>query len=258
MDLSKISKALDTYVRLQSSPAAVRMLSSTDEIPKRVKMPKRDLRVRLAVCQGITLARRSGWTMAMGLEDMLCPIGSLTLGFLPAKAKFLDGSSGIPLWLKDQSARAKVTQELPRLELKKYACLLVAPVERADFEPHLIIIYGNPAQISRLIQANVYETGEPVVSHSSGDFACSEEITRTILTDQCQCVLTGGGDRTIAQAHDREAAFSIPISKVEVVIKGLEETHKAGLTYPTRPSFGFEPAFPPLFNELNDYLKGPD
>ena len=37
---------------------------------------------------------------------MLCPLGALTLGFVPAKVKFLDGSFRIPLWLKDQDARA--------------------------------------------------------------------------------------------------------------------------------------------------------
>ncbi|MDY7019140.1 MAG: DUF169 domain-containing protein [Chloroflexota bacterium] len=255
MELTKITQALDLYIRPQTFPIAVRMVSSIQEIPEKARMPKRDLGIPLAACQGLALARRYGWLIAMSGEDMLCPLGALTLGFVPVKAKFLDGSFDIPFWVKDQDIRAKVAQALPRLESGKYSHLLAAPIHRANFEPQVIVVYASPAQIARLIQAAVYGTGRPVVSSSTGGFACGEEITRTMLSDECQFIVTGGGDRTIAQAQDHEAVFAMPASKVEAIVEGLEGTHSAGMRYPTPSFLTFKAQFPPAFDELMDYLK---
>jgi uncharacterized protein (DUF169 family) len=258
MELQKINQALDLYVRPQTFPVAIRMISSMNEVPEKARMPKRDLGTLMPVCQGIGLARRYGWLMAMGMEDMLCPLGALTLGFLSAKDKFLDGSFNVPFWLKDQDARAKRAQALPQLEQGKYTHIIAAPIHRANFEPQVIVVYGNPAQVSRLIQATIYGTGDAVTSSSSGGAACVQEITGPILSDQCQFVLTGGGDRAIAQAHDHEAAFAMPMSKVEAIAEGLERTHRAGMRYPTPSFLTFQPRFPPSFGDLMDYLKQSD
>jgi len=255
LELKEISQALDSYVRPATFPVAIKMVGSPGEIPERARMPKRDLATPMPVCQGIALARRYGWVIAMGPEDMLCPLGALALGFLPAKPKFLDGSFNIPFWARSQEVRAKLAQGLPRLEPGKYSHLVAAPLHRADFEAQVIVVYGNPAQIARLIQAIVYGTGEPVLSSSIGGLACGEEISRTMLTDQCQFIIAGGGDRAVAQTQDHEAAFALPISKAEALVEGLQETHKRGMRYPTTSFLTYKAEFPPSFSELTDYLK---
>lgn len=255
MELQKIGQALDTYVRPGTFPVAVKMVSSTDEIPERARMPKRDLGKPIPVCLGVALVRRYGWPLAMGKEDMACPLGALALGFLPVKAKLLDGSFNVPFWVKNQDVRAKINHRLPQLEPGRYTHLVLAPLHRAEFEPQVIIIYGNPAQIGKLIQSAVYGTGEPIVSHSIGGLACGEEIARTILTDQYQVIVIGGGDRTVAQTQDHEVSFAVPWSKAEALVEGLEGTHKAGMRYPTPSYLTYEVEFPPDFVKLMDYLK---
>ncbi len=258
MELQKIHEALNTYIRPGTFPVAVKMTKSMTEVPEKARMPKRDLGITMAVCQGIAIARRLGWLIAMGKEDMLCPPGALGLGFLPAKTKFLDGSFNVPFWLKSQEMRAKMNRNLPRFDYGKYSHVVMAPLHRTDFEPQVIVVYGNPAQISRLIQSAVYATAEPIVSSSAGGFACGGEIVVPILTDQCQVVITGGGDRAIAQADDHELAFAIPTSRIEALIEGLEATHRSGMRYPTPSFLMYQAQFPPSFAELMEYLKQPD
>jgi uncharacterized protein (DUF169 family) len=255
MELQKINEALNTYIRPGTFPVAVKMAKSSSDVPDKARIPKRDLGVTMAVCQGIAIARRLGWLMAMGKEDMLCPPGALGLGLVPAKEKFLDGSFNVPFWLKSQEMRAKMNRNLPRLEYGKYTHVVMAPLHRADYEPDVIIVYGNPAQISRLIQSAVYATAEPIVTSSAGGFACGGEIVVPILTNRCQAIITGGGDRAIAQADDHEVAFAAPMSKVDALIEGLEATHKAGMRYPTPSFLMYQAQFPPAFAELMDYLK---
>ncbi len=256
MDLTRIRQSLDTYVRPATYPVAIKMIDSADEIPERAKMPKRDLGATMPLCQGLALARRHGLVITMSKEDMLCPIGAVALGLLPAKPRFLDGSFGIPFWVPSQEMMANLARGMARLEAGRYSHVVAAPIERAAFEPDVIVVYGNPAQIARLIQATVYATGEPVVSRSAGGFACAEQIARTMLTDKCQYVIAGGGDRVIAQAQDDEASFALPISRVDLLIEGLEESHKRGARYPTRSYLTFTATMPKSFGQMKEYLEG--
>jgi uncharacterized protein (DUF169 family) len=157
--------------------------------------------------------------------------------------------------VKNQSTRGKMAKALPRLELGKYNYMLAAPLHRTDFKPDVILVYGNPAQIARLIQAAVCRTGEPVISSSFGRSACAQEITNTILGDRCQFVLAGNGERVIAQTQDHELAFAIPISKVGAIIDGLKETHMAGVRYPTPSILIYKADLPLVYGQLTDYLR---
>jgi uncharacterized protein (DUF169 family) len=96
MDLERISEALNRYLRPQTFPVAIKLVNSENEIPQKARMPKRDLKIPMPVCQDISIARYTGWVVAMELEDMLCPFGALVLGFLPDKDKSWMGASIYP------------------------------------------------------------------------------------------------------------------------------------------------------------------
>jgi uncharacterized protein (DUF169 family) len=144
---------------------------------------------------------------------------------------------------------------MPRLEYDQYKYVVASPIERASFEPHVILMYGNPAQVGRLVQAAVYVTGEPVISRSSGGTACAEQIARTMLTGQPQSVLAGGGDRILALTQDHETSFAIPGAMAESFADALAETHKKGVRYPTRSYLTFQSSMPPSFGQMFEYLE---
>ena len=81
MDLHEFSEKLNFYIRPQSFPLAVKMLEKNSALPPKVKRPRKDLEKRIAVCQGISMARRYGWALAMGNEDINCPITRVVFGF---------------------------------------------------------------------------------------------------------------------------------------------------------------------------------
>jgi uncharacterized protein (DUF169 family) len=253
MDIQKINQTFNSYFRPQTFPLAIRLVQSAEEIPERAKRPKRDFGINMALCQAVALSRRSGWVIAMGREDMICPVGAITLGFYPASTEFLDGSLEIPFWA-DQENRAKMAESIPRLE-RKYNYVVMAPLERTTFEPDVIVVYGDAAQMSRLIQAQTYRTGVPVEFGSLGAFGCSVEITKPMLTGECQVVIPGGGERAIAQTESQELCFAIPANKIEATMIGIEQTHKAGIKYPVATYLTYEAQFPPGYMQLMEILK---
>ncbi len=255
IDLEQVNQALDKYLRPGTLPVAVRMCQSAAEIPDGAQFPKRDLGFPVAVCQGISMARRYGWTMAIGKDDQTCPYGALAVGFLPAKEELLNGTYEELASLGRKETSARTQQALSRLEYGKYSYLLAAPLQNAAFEPHLIVVYGNPAQIARLIQGALYQTGGDLSWSATGRLGCSAMIAGTILSDECQVIVAGGGERRVALTQDHELAFTMPLSKVSMTVNGLEATHKqvSSMRYPTWSSL-HEWQLPPSYRKLTELL----
>ncbi len=256
MDLKRLNEALNLYIRPQTFPLAVKMCESAQQLPEKVRIPMRDLHVSVATCQGVGIARRYGWTLAIGLEDQACAWGSLTLGFLRPKKEWLDGSIAATTgyWTKD--ALAKMATELPRLEYGKYKYLLLSPLHLATFDPDMVVIYGSSAQVMRLVQGRVYGTGESLTSSASGGIDCADIIVRTVSTGECQFILPCGGDRVFGLTQDDEMAFTLPPGKVETLLQGLESGHKSGVQrYPIPVYLRFQPQMPPAYQKLMEFLK---
>lgn len=253
IDLKWVDEILKNYIRPHTSPVAAKLVSSPDELPERVKMPRRDFNNKIPLCMGVAMARRYGWVVAIGKEDQACPFGALTMGFVAPTKGYLEGTAYA---LSTPEAAAKTARSLSRLEAGKYTHLLVAPLQRTSFEPDLIIVYGNPAQVGRLIQATLLKRGGALTTPSIGGIACSSVIARTMIEDECQYVAVGAGDRIFALTQDDEMVFTMPMSKVEQTLTSLEESHKKGeARYPTLSYLRFEPQLPDTFHRLMENLE---
>lgn len=230
MDLKEVNEKLNLYIRPQTFSLALKLCSSASELPERVRMPMRDLGYQVALCQAIGMARRYGWTMAIGNDDQCCAGGALTMGFMAKPPE------GFPF-------RGSAEK---RLEAGKYSHLLVAPIETATFEVDVIVVYSDSAQAMRLAQAAGGSTGSGISGNASGYTDCGDVIAKTSLSDECQFILPSGGDRLFGGTQDHEVIFTMPQSKVEAVLKGLEDTHKAGFRYPILTDLRHRPALPPF------------
>jgi len=255
MELKEISEAITTYIRPQTFPLAIRMCQA-EELPERVRLPQRDLGFKVSLCQAITMARRYGWVIAQSMDDSSCSYGALTLGLLFPGKGWLDGSFGETLG-QNKEAAAQSAQSLPRLEYGRYSHVLLAPLERATFEPQVVLIYGNPAQVMRVVQGRLTAGGTALSSKVSGGTSCGNCIVMPIITDECQIVMPGAGERINCSTQDSEMACAIPVSKIEDVVRGLEAGHRAGIArYPTPNYLRFQPQHPPYITQLWDYIKG--
>ena len=137
-------------------------------------------------------------------------------------------------------------EPMKRLESGKYSHLLIAPIEIAGFEPDVVMLYGTPAQVMRLVQAARQGDNQGISAIATGFGDCGDIVARTILTDQCQFIMPSGGDRVFGGTQDHEVIFAIPQSKVEAVIKGLKDSHKAGFRYPILTDLRHAPELPPF------------
>lgn len=247
---SKYVAGLNQYLRLQSPPVAVKILEGNNSIPMKSKQPKRDLGYPINTCQALAMARRFGWVITLGPDDQACPIGSIILGFKPTDPFYLEGNLAEGMYTCNKEAGRRAEAAVSRFEYAKYRQIVIGPLDKFLVEPDLVIIYGNPAQVMRLVHGGLYKNGGAITSSFSGRGECGESIVRTMTTGQSQVLLPGNGERVFGMAQDHEMAFSVPWSGMGALLNGLEATHKAGVRYPIPAWLTYQPKFPAKYEKL--------
>jgi uncharacterized protein (DUF169 family) len=245
---NELDQALSTYFRPLTFPLAIKMLKSETEIPEKTRRPFKQMGKKVAICQGIGMARKYGWVVAMGKEDMACALGAAPFGFFENIDFYNEGNMAAGMFTASKEIGKKEEDLISRFDFGTYSHILVAPLNRTSFEPDLYLVYGNPAQIMRLIQGALYNEGGAVYSSAMGRLGCSTIIT-TIKEAECRYSVPGNGDRIFGMTQDYEMAFYIPLTKVDTLIDGLAKTHNAGIRYPITSFFDFEATYPKSYQE---------
>jgi uncharacterized protein (DUF169 family) len=184
----------------------------------------------------------------MGKEDMQCALGAAPFGFFKDTSFFDEGNMAQGMFTISKEVGKREEDLVDRFDHGTYSHILVAPLHRTAFDPDLFMLYGNPAQIMRLIQGVLYNVGGSVQSTSMGRLGCATIIT-AIQNEECRYLVPGNGDRIFGMTQDDEMAFILHPSKVNDLIDGLAATHKAGIRYPITSFFDFEAKFPPSYQE---------
>lgn len=256
--LRAIDEEIARYLRPATFPLAIRMLPEADGASARARKSSRDTGGKLALCQAIGICRRHGHSIVLSREDIGCPNALFFLGFARPPEDYWRGSIAFTPFNQSEEARARRSRSLAFFPVGAFKAILIEPLAKADFEPDLILIYGRPAQMMRLVQAETFRSGEPLPFSASGGGSCSMEIVKPMLEKQIGMVLPGNGERIFGLVQDDEMACSIPICRIDELVAGLKDTHAGGQRYPI-PAFGSAtPPMPPSYEALLQSLGKED
>jgi len=164
----KLQRALE----LDGSPVAMAIVS---ESPQGLGY----LRHKATACMMIQIARRGAAFCSSG-DGILCG-GRANLGVGESPIRKLDDFLVRKEKLFRSKAAARRLIDLAKKrapEQGKY--LAFSPLEKASFAPDVVLFAGIPAQISRIIFLNAFETGEIEAVH--GEPLCSGAIAMPITT----------------------------------------------------------------------------
>jgi len=245
-----LDDALSRYVRPDTFPLGIRMLSPGEPVPDGLRIPSRDLGEHWIVCQSIGIARRYGWCVAVGKEDVICPLASVSFGFRTSNARYDAGEAALGMYCTDPGSAEALEAATWRFETGRYDRLCVAPLARLTFEPHVVAVYGNSAQVMRLVNAALHARGGRIESSSGGRLDCAELVIQTMRTDEPKVVLPCNGDRVFGMAQDTEMAFAFPADRAAEIVEGLEATHKGGVRYPIPVAMRSTVTMPSRYQDL--------
>jgi uncharacterized protein (DUF169 family) len=197
---------LERALLLQTAPIAVKMLEKEEDIPEGAMRPKRDRGYHLAQCQAFAMTRRQGLTIAMLKEDHWCWAPLMGYGLVedPHDA-FVDSHAFFP-----------------RFEYGKYIGMVTGPLKSANFEPDMVLIYSDTAQLREMIGVPKFQDKTLVKSEFDPIDSCVYSVVPVITGGQYRITLPDPGEASRAFAGDGEIIFSVPREKLEGLVEGVK------------------------------------
>lgn len=238
--------SFDKYLRLKTFPLAFKLFASTAELDKVKGLRRPDSKPRM--CQLITLARVHGWTLGATAEEMGSPVCAAIIGLIEPPPELMAGKVLSGVMYKTSEDAQKHEAAVLRLPAGKYQAVAVAPLFKNSFEPDIVLIYGNPAQIFMLVAALQWRDFEPLTNNCVGESSCSDAIARSYLTEKPAIALPSYAERRYGQAQDDEMVIALPANVVGKALEGLKGLHQGGIRYPI-PSWGAQVKAPSLLDK---------
>jgi len=132
---------------------------------------------------------------------------------------------------------------------------VLAPLAKGLYEPDSVAIYGNPAQVMRMIQAWSYRKGKRLFGTFGGKVECSEYLIAPFTSKVARVAIPGMGDRIFSMTQDDEMVFGLPGKELAELAQGLREAgNKIGARYPVTFYQNFQPEFPKPYKVLGEKL----
>ena len=207
-EYNSYGEELERLLLLKTSPIAVKMLETEKDIPEGAIRPKRDRGYHLAQCQAFAMTRRQRVTIAMLKEDHWCWAPLLAYGLVedPHDA-FVDAHTSFP-----------------RFEYGKYIGMVTGPLKSANFEPDMVLVYSNTAQLRDMIGVPKFQEKTMVKSEFDPIDSCVYSVVPVITGGQYRITLPDPGEYARAMAGEDEIIFSVPKEKLGGLVEGLRHS----------------------------------
>ncbi|MGB6067026.1 MAG: dephospho-CoA kinase [Desulfomonilaceae bacterium] len=225
----KLIRRMELLMRLKSFPVAFKMLEkkeTLDQIPFLRRTSGKTL------CQLITLVRNFDWTVGAELEDFLSPMCPSIIGLTDTPETYKDGTFRSIVWVKSKAEGKKYEASMPRIPLGKYEAVAMAPLVYNPFEPDIVLIYANPAQMMLLINSLQFEDYEVMQFFCVGESSCSDAIARCYLSGKPSLTIPCYGERRYGHAQDEDLVMAVPSEMMGKALMGMEALYRRGVRYP--------------------------
>ncbi len=262
IDWEQPIRRMEQLLRLKSFPVAFKMLKKKeqlDEIPF-IRRPKG----KTSLCQLITQVRNFDWTVAADADDFVGPVCPSIIGLkeLPEQG-FYDGTFRSIVWTKTKKDGKKFEESIPRLPFGKHEAVVLAPLVYNPFDPDIVLIYANPAQMMLLINALQFEDYEVMQFSCVGESSCSDAIVRCYQDNKPSMTIPCYGERRYGHAQDEDLVMALPPKFLEKAVKGLDALYRRGIRYPISyagAETDLSSAYPGSYGSLAqlDFIRGDD
>jgi len=229
-DWGKVVRRMELLMRLKSFPVAFKLLEKKEAL---AEVPfLRRMNHKVTLCQLITTVRTYDWTVGADLDDFISPMCPSIIGLTALPEVVRDGTFRSIVWTKTREDGRKFENSIPRLPAGKYQAAALAPLVYNPFDPDIVLIYGNPAQMILLINALQFEDYEVMEFYCVGESSCSDVIARCYLRGKPSLSIPCYGERRYGHAQDDELVMALPAGMMEKAVRGLEALYKRGIRYP--------------------------
>ena len=223
-------RRMEQFLRLRSFPVAMKMLAAKEELEQIPYIRRAETKVTF--CQLITRVRCFDWTVGADFDDFLFPTCPSILGLTDLPETHKDGTFRSIVWVATKEDGRKFEASIPRLPLNTYEAVVLAPLVYNPFDPDIVLLYANPAQMMLLINALQFEAYEVLQFFCVGESSCSDAVVRCYTNNKPSLSIPCYGERRYGHAQDDELVMALPAALMDKALRGLEALYRRGVRYP--------------------------
>ncbi len=255
-DWEKLIRRMELLMRLKYFPVGFKMLRKASDLGRIPFLRRPGHKVTL--CQLISQVRSFDWTVGADVDDFLFASCPSIIGLSDLPENYRDGTFRSIVWMATKEDGRKVETSIPRLPLGEYEAVAMAPQVYNPFEPDMVLIYANPAQMMLLINSLQFSRYEVMQFYCVGESSCSDAIARCFNTGKPSLGIPCYGERRYGHVQDEDLVMAVPGDLMEKALHGMEALYRRGVRYPI--SFaGAETdvavQFPVAYKKLDEVMK---
>ncbi len=205
------SEILRVTLELEGNPVAIAI---SPEHPSGIKQATRGV----TVCMMLQIARR-GSTFWASSKQIICGARAhLGMGKTPIPfiEDFLVNKEKL---FSSKAAAKRLLTSLKNMAPKLGNHLVFSPLEKADFIPDLVVFVATPAQVSRILFLDAFETGEFELAHQEP--LCSGSIATPITTHRIGISFLDISCRFLGKYRPEEMTVGVPFDKLLNIIENI-------------------------------------
>ncbi|MEW5724913.1 MAG: DUF169 domain-containing protein [Thermodesulfobacteriota bacterium] len=232
--MKALSENLRELLVLHGHPVAIKMVEKPQDLAgiHYKGRPVRRLDKNLIICQLMAQARFYGRVIA-GEEKHLntCRLGADALGFQVDDYTHVYAGT----YFTTEKAARNMIETMPKFERGRYQAVVVAPLDRSPAAPDVVVIFGNAAQMMRIVNAALHDQGGRLNFSASGDAGlCADILVQPLKTNQPHIAIPCNGGRLMSLPNETDLACGIPFGLLGGIVEGLEFTRRnVPIMYPT-------------------------
>lgn len=247
---------LKNSLAIRTHPIGIRFVRDYGEIPEKARRPLRDFNQRWAICQAINVSRYYGLTIGYSFEDAYCMLGAAVFNLLERPEYVMEAGLEYPFHSKTPEAGRKLFKYALGRSLKTdLKAIVITSLLKPLVDPQLIIIYGSPIQVGKILKAVTYH-GETVKSEFLGVAGCSA-IPLAYNEGRVTFTIPCSGERILGGTENDEMWVVFPASMLGEIIEGLKGIDYI-YPYPTK-LLTYEPIVPKkyrmTYRDYQEWLK---
>ena len=219
------SGAIREILGLRKSPVAIRLVRKAEGVPAEV-MPL-DFPVRH--CVSINMATH-GAVFYLPAARHACSAAKAALGIEPLPEKVRSGKVPFMHGLaSSQEAAARTMAEIPKLPPGSTAGTLLAPLEKAPFDPDVVVLTVTPKQAMWVANAFLFKNGGPrlTASFAGMQASCGDVTALPFVSGKVNFSLGCYGCRSAGKLGEDEMYVGVPIGQLAELVSGLKGLGKA-------------------------------
>ena len=246
------SRELKEMLLLRYEPIAIKMIESEEQIPQNAIHPYRDLGKHIALCQAFAMTKRNKKTFFMDKSSEWCWNPLIGFGLVECA----EGSKAFEvvcknLGIRDIESAREFFAHFPTLPFGKYLGIVSAPLNACEFEPDVVLIYANNAQLRNMVWAIKNITGKLVETQLDAIDSCVYSCVVPLNKGEYRVTLPDMGEYERASAEEDEIILSVPKEHIDELITGLRTIYERGMGYPDlSKEMTADFARPAFYNEL--------